>query len=47
MSAIIAGMTTGVTAFIAGDCAAARVPLPGGLVHDSRRRRHVLGERVL
>jgi len=32
-------MTTGVTAFIAGDCAADRVPLPGGLVHDSHRWR--------
>jgi ribosomal protein S18 acetylase RimI-like enzyme len=30
--AIIAGMTTGVTGFIACDCAADRVPLPGGLV---------------
>jgi hypothetical protein len=30
-------MTTGVTAFIAGDYAVARVPLLGGLVHDSRR----------
>jgi hypothetical protein len=30
--AIIAGMTTDVTAFIACDCAADRVPLSGGLV---------------
>jgi hypothetical protein len=31
------GMTTDVAGFIACDCAAGRVPLPGGLVHDTGR----------
>jgi hypothetical protein len=30
-------MTTDVTGFIACDCAADRVPLPGGLMHDTGR----------
>jgi hypothetical protein len=30
-------MTTDVTRFIVGDCAADRVPLPGGLVRDTDR----------
>jgi hypothetical protein len=30
-------MTTDVTGFIACDCAADRVPLSGGLVHDTDR----------
>jgi hypothetical protein len=33
----IPGMTVCVTGFIACDCAADRVPLPGGLVHDTDR----------
>jgi len=38
-------MTTDVTGFIACDCAADRVPLPGGLVHATDRGRveHCLG----
>jgi hypothetical protein len=38
-------MTTDVAGFVACDCAADRVPLPGGLVHDTDRRRaeHRLG----
>jgi len=32
-------MTTDVTGFTACDCAADRVPLPGGLVHTTGRRR--------
>jgi len=32
-------MTTDVTGFIACDCAADRVPLPGGLVHATDRGR--------
>jgi hypothetical protein len=32
-------MATDVAGFIACDCAADRVPLPGGLVHDTDRRR--------
>ena len=31
------GMTVDVAGFIACDCAADRVPLPGGLVHDTDR----------
>jgi hypothetical protein len=31
------GMTTDVTGLVACDCAADRVPLPGGLVHDTDR----------
>jgi hypothetical protein len=30
-------MTTDITGFIARDCAADRVPLPGDLVHDTGR----------
>jgi hypothetical protein len=33
----MAGMTTDVVGFIACDCAADRVPLPGGIVHDTDR----------
>jgi hypothetical protein len=37
MPAIVAGMITDVTRFIACDCAVDGVPLPGGLVHATGR----------
>jgi hypothetical protein len=37
MQAIVAGMITDITSFIACDCAVDGVPLPGGLVHATDR----------
>jgi hypothetical protein len=37
MPAIVAGVVTDVTRFIACDCAVDGVPLPGGLVHATGR----------